>query len=89
MSNNIRPWGAKLFETLALEDDCQSELIEVNGRIAAMRRRFYIVNEFLLGSNPPSGWREAMDHITRGVDLDAQLDRLRDIWERETNLTGI
>jgi hypothetical protein len=53
-------------------------LRETNRDLQALRRRFYIVNTFMIGTR-----RDYLDALDRD-DLDAA----QIIWERETGLTG-
>jgi hypothetical protein len=53
-------------------------LTATNRDLQALRRRFYIVNTFMIGTR-----RDYLDALDRD-DLDAA----QRIWERETGLTG-
>jgi hypothetical protein len=53
-------------------------LHETDRQTRALRRRFYIVNTFMIGTR-----RDYLDALDRD-DLDAA----QRIWERETGLTG-
>ncbi len=53
-------------------------LAATNRDLQALRRRFYIVNTFMIGTR-----RDYLDALERD-DLDAA----QIIWERETGLTG-